>query len=106
MTYIRFLLTYINVLYFSYESNPSLFRVTVATSDRLSGGDSYEVSKIFVHESYSSLEHDIALLVTSKKIKFSNKVDAISIAEPNLNILPGKSALVSGFGTTSVSAKI
>lgn len=99
---------YTKVFYFSYESNPSLFRVTVATSDRLSGGDSYEVSKIFVHESYSSLslEHDIALLVTSKKIEFSNKVAAISIAEPNLNILPGKSALVSGFGTTSVSAKI
>ncbi|XP_045446958.1 trypsin-3-like [Melitaea cinxia] len=91
-----------------YESNPSLFRVSVATSDRLSGGDSYEVSKIFAHEGYSSftLEHDIGLLVTSQKMKFSYKVNAISIAEPNINIPPGKSALVSGFGTTSYQGTV
>ncbi|CAH2105630.1 unnamed protein product [Euphydryas editha] len=92
----------------SFESIPSSFRVIVGTSYRLSGGDSYKVSKLYVHENYSplTLEHDIAVLVTSKKIKFGKNVDAISIAKPNINIPPGISALVSGFGTTSYQGSV
>ncbi|XP_046963313.1 trypsin-3-like [Vanessa cardui] len=86
------------------ENDPSSLRITVGSSSRLSGGDTYEISKVYVHEEYSviTLEHDIALLVTATKISFGNNVDAVFIAEPNFNIPVGRSALVSGFGVTSV----
>ncbi|XP_026496855.1 trypsin-3-like [Vanessa tameamea] len=85
------------------EYDPSSLRITVGSSNRLSGGDTYEISKVYVHEEYSviTLEHDIAMLVTATKISFGNNVDAVFIAEPNFNIPIGKSALVSGFGVTS-----
>ncbi|XP_047528764.1 trypsin-3-like [Vanessa atalanta] len=85
------------------EYDPSSLRITVGSSNRLSGGDTYEISKVYVHEEYSviTLEHDIAMLVTATKISFGNNVDAVFIAEPNFNIPIGKTALVSGFGVTS-----
>ncbi|XP_072939715.1 trypsin delta-like [Epargyreus clarus] len=87
----------------TYISDPSILRVTVGTSYRLSGGKSYDLKRIVIHESYTSatLENDIALLVTRSDMSFSKSVKAINIASKNFNLPNGTEALVSGFGTVS-----
>lgn len=79
--------------------------MVVGTSYRSSGGDTYELSKLYIHESYSSvtLVHDIAMLVTKKQMSLGKNIYPISFAEPSISIPVGKTALVSGFGMTSVS---
>ncbi|XP_039749922.1 trypsin-4-like [Pararge aegeria] len=88
------------------QLEPLQLRVAVGTSSR-SGGYVYTVKTVYVHEQYSSLtlEHDIAMVVTSKKMTFDKKVDAIFIPEPNYNLPVGMSALVSGYGFTSQEGK-
>nr|XP_021200767.2 trypsin-3 [Helicoverpa armigera] len=87
----------------SYVSQPSDIRVTVGTSHRVSGGKNYDVSVVYVHEKYSSttLEHDIALLGTTKYIEFGQTVSPVNIASQHFVLPIGTGAVVSGFGTTS-----
>ncbi|XP_075972015.1 trypsin-4-like [Anticarsia gemmatalis] len=87
----------------SYETSPSSLRVAVGTAYRLSGGKTYDVASVIVHEAYSTatLEHDIALLATAKLMSFGPTVHPISIADQFLALPTGTEALVSGFGTTS-----
>lgn len=89
-------------------SQPSNIRVTVGTSYRISGGKTYDVSVVYVHEGFSSttLEHDIALLGTAKAIDFSQYVAPIAIASEHFVLPTGTGAVVSGFGTTSVRFNI
>ncbi|XP_049870225.1 trypsin beta-like [Pectinophora gossypiella] len=84
----------------SYEDSPSLLRVTVGSSYRLSGGKSYDLSKVISHVEYSpeTLMNDIAMLVTSKDIAFSASVSSITFATSNLYLPTGTEALISGFG--------
>ncbi|KAF9414487.1 hypothetical protein HW555_007624 [Spodoptera exigua] len=87
----------------TFVSQPSLLRVVVGTSSRLTGGKTYDVSVIYSHESFSAttLEHDIALLGTSKIMDFSQSVAPVSIASEHYVLPDGTGAVVSGFGTTS-----
>ncbi|KAM3967152.1 trypsin 5G1 [Aphomia sociella] len=87
----------------SYELNMSLLRVVVGTARRLSGGQSYDVSTILVHEEYSpvTLENDIAVVVTDVTITFSENVNSVTIAPLNFQLPENTKAVVSGFGTTS-----
>lgn len=87
----------------SYVTEPSYLRLIVGTSSRLSGGTTYEISVVHVHEEYSSstLENDIAVLVTSKKMRFGKNVQSVALAPPNHSLTAGSEALVSGYGTTS-----
>ncbi|XP_063360754.1 trypsin alpha-3-like [Cydia amplana] len=87
----------------SYVTEPSYLRLVVGTSSRLTGGSTYEISVVHVHEEYSSstLENDIAVLVTSKKMKFGKNVQNVALAPPNHSLPAGSEALVSGYGTTS-----
>lgn len=87
------------------QSDPLQLRVAVGTSKRLSDGELYDVKTVYAHEKYSSLtlEHDIAMLVTSKKMKFDENVGAVFIPESNFSLPVGTPALVSGYGVTSVS---
>ncbi|KAJ8727469.1 hypothetical protein PYW07_001588 [Mythimna separata] len=87
----------------SYVSQPSNIRVSVGTSSRLTGGKTYDISVIYVHEGFSlaTLENDIALLGTAKAIEFSQFVAPIAIASEHFVLPPGTGAIVSGFGTTS-----
>lgn len=93
---------------FSVESDPLQLRVAVGSSKRLSGGEVYDVKTIYVHEKYSSLtlEHDIAMIVTSTKMKFDKNVGAVFIPEPNFRLPVGTVALVSGYGVTTVSIRV
>lgn len=88
------------------ETNPSSFRAVVGTSFRTSGGDAYDLSKVYVHESYSSLTlvHDIAMIVTNRQMDLGKNIYPISFAEPTISIPVRKTAVVSGFGMTSVSS--
>ncbi|XP_053603890.1 trypsin 5G1-like [Plodia interpunctella] len=87
----------------NYTTNPSLLNVVVGTSSRLSGGRSYDVSKVIVHENYSesTLENDISMLVTVSTISFSESVSAIQFAPSGFVLMDNAPAIVSGFGTTS-----
>ncbi|KAL0882338.1 hypothetical protein ABMA27_000847 [Loxostege sticticalis] len=85
----------------SYINTPSSIRVVAGTTFRLSGGTRYDVSKILSHQGYNeeTLEHDIAVVGTSRNIVFSRSVAPIDIAPANLNFPAGYEALVTGFGT-------
>ncbi|XP_012543999.2 trypsin delta [Bombyx mori] len=87
----------------SYVLNPSVLKVVVGTSYRLSGGQSYAISRIIPHEQYlqSTLENDIAVVGTSKTMTFSASVNSVAIASSTLSLPIGSEALVSGYGTTS-----
>lgn len=87
------------------ELDPSLYRVVVGSSYRLLGGDTYELSRLYVHESYSSvtLVNDIAMLVTSTIINFGQNVQSVLFPPSTLSVPVGQTALVSGFGKTAVS---
>ncbi|XP_030041329.2 trypsin-1 [Manduca sexta] len=87
----------------SYVSDPSSLRIIVGTSYRLSGGQSYAVSIVIPHESYSpsTLEHDIALLGVRKPITFNLNVNAVAIASSTHIVPVGTEALVSGYGITA-----
>ncbi|XP_013190337.1 trypsin-1 [Amyelois transitella] len=87
----------------NYVSDPSLLRVVVGTSNRLSGGRSYDVSRVILHEDYSesTLENDIVLLVTATTIASSQSVSAVPFAPSNFDLPDGTEAIVSGFGATA-----
>lgn len=80
-------------------------RAVVGTVSRTSGGTAYDISEVIIHEMYSSstLANDIALLGTSKVISFSQNVAPINFAPRNFVVPDGTEAIVSGFGSTSVS---
>ncbi|CAH2071472.1 unnamed protein product, partial [Iphiclides podalirius] len=86
-----------------FVSEPGSLQAVVGTTYRLSGGRKYDLSKIFIHELYSSLtlENDISLLVTARRINFSTSVRAVNYARANIDLKVGTDALVSGFGITS-----
>ncbi|CAK1598693.1 unnamed protein product [Parnassius mnemosyne] len=87
----------------SYAADPPSLRAVVGTAFRLSGGKSYGLSKVVVHENYSSLslENDISLLVTSKRMSFGQSVRAVNFASAT-HVLPvGTEAVVSGYGSVS-----
>ncbi|XP_028168466.1 trypsin-3-like [Ostrinia furnacalis] len=87
----------------NFVNQPSLIRVSVGTSRRLSGGTRYDVSKILSHTGYSvtTLEHDIAVIVTSTNIVFSSSVAPIDLVPSGLTFPDGYEALVTGFGTVA-----
>ncbi|KAF9814872.1 hypothetical protein SFRURICE_016717 [Spodoptera frugiperda] len=87
----------------AFVSQPSLLRVAVGTSSRLTGGKTYDVSVIHSHEGFSTstLEHDIALLSTTKVMDFGETVAPVSVASEHYVLPDGTGAIVSGFGTTS-----
>ncbi|VVC88325.1 unnamed protein product [Leptidea sinapis] len=63
-------------------------QVTVGTTNRLTGGTAYEVSKVNVHEQYSSetLENDIAVVTVHDTIIFSDSVNKVNLPGPEFNI--------------------
>ncbi|XP_026755313.1 trypsin-1-like [Galleria mellonella] len=85
------------------ELNPSALGVVVGTSHRISGGQTYDVSKVIVHENYSSitLENDISIVVLARRILFSKSVNSVPIAPSNITLPVDTEAIVSGFGTIS-----
>ncbi|XP_048007578.1 LOW QUALITY PROTEIN: trypsin alpha-3-like [Leguminivora glycinivorella] len=87
----------------SYVTEPSTLDLVVGTASRLSGGSTYELSAVHVHEEYSpnTLENDIAVLVTSKRMSFGKNVQSVALAPSNYSLPAGSGALVSGYGTTS-----
>lgn len=88
-----------------YTGDPSQLRVVVGTSYRLTGGQAYDVSRVIIHAAYSftTFEHDIGLLGTARTMSFSSSVNSIAIASSTIELPAGTEALVSGYGTTSVS---
>ncbi|CAB3238945.1 unnamed protein product [Arctia plantaginis] len=89
----------------SRSTSLSSLGVRVGTSNRNSGGETYEISSIVAHEKYSpeTLENDIALIKTVTSIVFSQSVSPIAVASQSLELPGGTEALVSGYGDTSYS---
>ncbi|KAI5644422.1 trypsin domain-containing protein [Phthorimaea operculella] len=86
-----------------YVSEPSSLRVNVGSSFRSTGGTTYEISRVIVHEAYDQefLVNDIGLLITRTRITFSASVQPISFATPAMKLPSGTPALISGYGMTS-----
>ncbi|RVE51908.1 hypothetical protein evm_003374 [Chilo suppressalis] len=84
----------------SYVDQPTSVAAAVGSSQRNSGGTSYTISRFLIHELYSTmtLEHDIALAITSQNIAFDRTVASVSIAPVGMTIPPNAEALVTGFG--------
>lgn len=89
----------------SYETSPSLVRVAVGSSFRLSGGKTYNLSMVNMHESYDpgTLVNDIAMLVTNKEMTFGPTVMPVQFAPSNFYVQEATEAIVTGYGHTSVS---
>ncbi|XP_059052819.1 trypsin-1-like [Achroia grisella] len=87
----------------TYEYNTATLGVVLGTSYRQSGGQSYNVSKIIVHEEYSSitLENDITIVILASRIIFSDSVKIVAMAPSNFTSPVDTEAIVSGYGTTS-----
>ncbi|XP_047524458.1 chymotrypsin-2-like [Pieris napi] len=75
--------------------------VLAGTNNKKSGGTRYKIDKIIKHKkyTYSPLVNDIALLRTTKKIKFTEKVKAIELATEDPK--PGDKCKLSGWGFTT-----
>ncbi|CAH0605506.1 unnamed protein product [Chrysodeixis includens] len=87
----------------AYVGSPSSLRVTVGTTSRVTGGRTHDISRVLPHEQYSAdtLQHDIAVLGTTRAITFSTSIAPVAIPRESFNLPVGTEALVSGFGTTS-----
>lgn len=83
--------------------NPSSLLIVVGTSSRVTGGKSYEVARVVIHEEYSgiNLANDIAMVFLVKQMSFGRDVSAISWAKHDFLVPVGAEALVSGFGTVA-----
>ncbi|XP_041970762.1 trypsin alpha-3-like [Aricia agestis] len=92
----------------SYTFQSDLLRVVVGTVSRTSGGSSYDVAGLYLHEDYSpmTLEHDIAIIVTAKKMSFGRSVQPIPLLEYGQELAEGTEALVSGYGVTSYEGTV
>lgn len=68
------------------------------------GGDSYRSIRLVGHPSYSDLliRDDIGLIEVEKPIEFGDKVKPVALPSEDFNKTDG-SAVLSGWGTTSVS---
>jgi len=66
----------------------------------------FDVERIYMHERYNrkTYENDIALLKLKKATTFNNDIWPICLPPPNVK-LEGKSAYVTGWGTTSYSGQ-
>ncbi|XP_045489522.1 chymotrypsin-2-like [Pieris rapae] len=75
--------------------------VLAGTNNKNSGGTRYKVDKIINHEKYTARPNvnDIALLRTTEKIQFTEKVKAIEIATEDPK--PGDKCKLSGWGFTT-----
>ncbi|XP_047525669.1 chymotrypsin-2-like [Pieris napi] len=83
------------------EKSPSDLVVLAGTNSKTKGGTRYKIDKILKHEKYTSNRsiHDIALLRTAEKIKFTDKVKPIEVATEDPK--PGEKCKLSGWGYTS-----
>ncbi|XP_047523457.1 chymotrypsin-2-like isoform X2 [Pieris napi] len=80
------------------DVSPKDLSVLAGTNSITSGGTRYKVDKIVIHEKFNA-EHnlyDIALLRTTEKIQFTEKVKAIEIATEDPK--PGDKCKLSGWG--------
>ncbi|XP_077287638.1 chymotrypsin-2-like isoform X1 [Arctopsyche grandis] len=73
----------------------------VGTVDLTEGGDRYNVSKIIFHKDYNatSKEHDLAIIFTAKKIKFSNTINRVNFIQRYVK--GGETLTFTGYGATT-----
>lgn len=88
-----------------YNSQPSELSIVTGTHLLLTGGQSYSVLTIRVHENYQmgTLANDVAVLQTTNQIQFNSLTSAIPLATFNLGRV---STTVSGWGFTAVRKKL
>nr|ALE15212.1 trypsin-like serine protease precursor [Diatraea saccharalis] len=87
----------------NFLNQPSSLVAAVGTSQRSSGGTTYSISRIIIHELYSNktLEHDIALAITTQSIVFGLNVAPVTIAPLGITLPNNAEAIVTGFGATA-----
>ncbi|EDW51740.1 trypsin alpha [Drosophila sechellia] len=81
------------------DLNAQEYQVRVGSALNNSNGSVVEVAAIKIHENFERLENDIAIVLLSKPLEFTNQVQPIPLATTNPS--PGSTAFVSGWGTTS-----
>ncbi|XP_055371991.1 coagulation factor X-like [Condylostylus longicornis] len=92
------IITAAHCTYIITKSTIKLHKVRIGSSSSISGGELFNIDKIINHEYYNNLniDNDVAILILKKIIKFSRKVNRISIASSNRPA--GTRSLVSGWG--------
>ena len=77
--------------------------MVVGTNSLTSGGKSYSVNKIIVHENYDGNEivNDVSVIKVSGRIEFNNRVQPIKL--PGSNTPGGAKVTLTGWGRLSVS---
>ncbi|XP_011645766.1 trypsin-1-like [Pogonomyrmex barbatus] len=90
-----------------YGGTRSLFRVRVASSYHDEGGILItDIASIIVHNKYTSstYDYDVALIKLSTPLTLGSNVKLIVLALSSSNIKPGRTAIVAGWGKTSVNS--
>ncbi|CAH4035078.1 unnamed protein product [Pieris brassicae] len=84
--------------------SPSDLVILAGTNSITKRGTTYKIDKIIKHENntLNPVKNDIGLMRTAKKIKFTDKVKAIELAE---DPKPGQTCKLAGWGFTSVSIR-
>lgn len=87
-------------------TNLNSVTVHAGTNQLNQQGQSYKVSKIVSHKDYNSIRlvNDVALILVSSNIAFNNLVGPIKLATGS-KTYEGSSCVLSGWGTTRVSAR-
>ncbi|XP_014678021.1 PREDICTED: trypsin alpha-like [Priapulus caudatus] len=95
------ILTAANCIY-GLENFPSRFSIKYGVTDKTSSGKTAGVSKINVHDEYSgeSVTNDIATMILSSTIAYSETASAVMLAGTNSGTYAGEDAVVSGWGLT------
>ncbi|XP_028170065.1 chymotrypsin-2-like [Ostrinia furnacalis] len=85
---------------------PAFIKVTVGTNSLVSGGQSYAVSKLIVHEGYdaSLIANDVSLVKLAQDIVFSNRVQPIEL--PAGDTEAGADLVLTGWGRTSYPGEL
>ncbi|CAH2268858.1 trypsin 5G1-like [Pararge aegeria] len=83
-------------------SDDEKMEVTVGTNNASSGGQTYQVAKMVTHPQFgdSQFNNDVAVVKLVEKIKFSDRVRPIKLAEAGLVIEDSAEFRIIGFGRT------
>lgn len=81
----------------------STWRVILGTSFRSTGGTTHTVSRLVVHQSYSSqtLRNDVAIVQLTSPAVLSASIGLARIAGPNYILPDGTTLMAIGWGTTT-----
>ncbi|XP_054728596.1 serine protease SP24D-like [Anastrepha obliqua] len=72
------------------------FTIRAGTHNRIAGGVIIQVKRVVVHQGYSSVTNDLALLELAEHLTFSEKIQPIQLA--SAEVPAGSEVIISGWG--------